>query len=88
MTILNGTSQMIYWDGEPLYPINIKLTTQKIPITINGVDCSMNVVYGFECNSIFDISKIDYLIVDNPLMVKAFPKTKLLLKRSDSYILL
>jgi len=44
MTIINGTSEMIYWDGEPLYPLNIKLATQKIPITINGVDCFMNVV--------------------------------------------
>lgn len=88
MTIINGTDQMIYWDGEPLYPLNIKLSTQKVPITINGVDCNMNVVYSFSCNSIFDISKIDYLIIDNPLLIKAFPKTRLLLKRENNFILL
>lgn len=88
MTIINGTASMIYWDGEPLYPLNIRLTTQKIPISIQGVDCALNAVYGYACNSMFDITKIDYLIIDNPLLIKAFPTTKLLLKKDSSFTLL
>lgn len=88
MTILNGTKNIIYWDGEPLYPLDFKLTKQITPMTLNGVDIDAIVAYGFHYNGNVDLSKVDYIIIDNILLCKAIKGPRLILKTNDKYILL
>lgn len=88
MTIINGTKEIIYWDGEPLFPMDFRYTNQKAPITINGVDLNMVTAHGFSYNGNIDFSKIDYLIIDNWKLIKSIKGPRLIYKTNDIYTLL